>query len=77
VPDLERPDDVDGLAQLELADHDLLRHLVGDDGREGDREQPDPVERRGGQRPLDHRDRHASVRGRSDANVDQPRRRVD
>ena len=35
---IQRPDDVHGLAELELADHDLLRHLVGDNGREGDRE---------------------------------------
>jgi hypothetical protein len=77
VPDFEGADDVHGLAELELADYDLLRHLVGDDRRERHGEEAEPVERRRRQRALDHGDRDASVRGRADANVDQPCRRAD
>jgi hypothetical protein len=77
VTDLERPGHVHGIAEVELADDDLLGHLVGDDRGEADGQQREPVERGRGERPLDHRDRHAPIGGRSDANVDQPRRRVD
>ena len=38
VPDPERPDDVDGLAEAQLRDDDLLRQLVGCERRERDRE---------------------------------------
>jgi hypothetical protein len=74
--DRERPDDVHRLADVELRDDDLLRHLVGEEGSERDRDERDPLERTGGERPLGHGDRDTTVGRRADANVDQSRRRI-
>jgi hypothetical protein len=73
VPDPERPGDVDGLAEAQLRDDDLFRQLIGCERRERDRGESKPVERTSRQRALDHGDRNAPIRGRTDANVDQPR----
>src|SRR6185312_2040804 len=73
VPDPERADDVDRLTEPELRDDDLLGELVGRQRGERDGEEREPVERTSRQRALDHGDRNAAVRGRPDANVDQPR----
>jgi hypothetical protein len=37
VPDRERPDDVERLAEAEVRGDHVLRHLVGDDRRDRDR----------------------------------------
>jgi hypothetical protein len=76
VVDRERPRDVDRLAELELADDQLLRELVGEDGRERHGRERDPVEGPGGERALGHGDGHPTVRSRTDAHVDQAGGRV-
>ncbi len=43
VMDRERPDDVHRIPQLELRSNDRLRHLVGDDCRQGDGNERDPL----------------------------------
>jgi hypothetical protein len=63
VPDPQRSGNVDGVAEGQLADDDLLRELVGEEGGERDRDEPKPMKRTGRQRPLDHRDRQSAVRG--------------
>jgi hypothetical protein len=47
VPDRERPDDVDSLAEPEIRGDEVLRHLVGYDRRERDRREREPLCARG------------------------------
>ena len=73
VADPEGTHDVNRLTEGELGDDDLLRQLVGCERGERDRQETEPVEWNSGEQELDHGDRNAPVRGRTDANVDQPR----
>ena len=43
VADPERPEDVDAVAELEVRRDDPLRQLVGDDGRDGDHREREPL----------------------------------
>src|SRR5579862_9606593 len=69
VVDPERADDVDAVAESEVADDDVLGQLVGRDGRQADGEEPEPLDRAGAERALRHRDRRQRIRGGTDSNV--------
>jgi len=70
VVDRERPDDVDAVAERQRASDELLRELIGEDGRARDDDEHEPLRASGSEKPLGRGDRLERVRRRADADVD-------
>ena len=76
MPDHERADDVEPLAEPEIRGHDVLRQLVGDDRGQGDRPERQPLHPGGGERASHAGKRSQGVRRRADANLELSERLV-
>ena len=70
VPDRQRPDDVDAVAERQVAGDDVLRHLVGDDGRDRDRRQQQPLQPGRRERAARARERRQGIRRRADSHLE-------